>query len=309
MPQGIFIVGWGRSGTTWLGNLLLQHPQLCGISHDRTGIFESAWFSHVDGRFGDISDAACYGRLVDVLEHSYYFRHLGETRDSLMARYPVSYAELFRQTMDDFCLRNGARDWVEKTPGHSLCLERIASALPQAKFLALTRDLRDVVISRLGILEHYRLAGHAPAGRWPKHHSILGSTLTWHHYTDCLNRAADRWPDRVMSLTYEGLKQDTLGELRRVCRFLEVEEPERPPVIPFQPNSSFTKGGTVEYARLEAEFPDRCFRFCDRMARCLPEAVLSGLYRKATKSDNDELPFFFFRDDPGLPPEIQNRRW
>lgn len=59
MATPIFVLGWGRSGTAWLSNLLLEHPAIVGIQHEKHwGIHESAFFSVVEGRYRSLDNPA-----------------------------------------------------------------------------------------------------------------------------------------------------------------------------------------------------------------------------------------------------------
>jgi hypothetical protein len=109
MPTPIFVLGKHRSGTTWLANLLCQHPQIAGVQHARHhGIHESAFFSHVYGRYGDLAVWSRYAEFVEVVAASDYFRLAGATREFLYSLWPTSYEGVFRAVMDRFAAQRGA---------------------------------------------------------------------------------------------------------------------------------------------------------------------------------------------------------
>ena len=99
MAKPVFVLGMGRSGTTWISNLLLQHSRITGICRER-GIHESSYFSVVDGRFGSLDDAVNFVEFAEVMAASYLFRSAGVDAAFLWERYPSSYAEIFRAAMD-----------------------------------------------------------------------------------------------------------------------------------------------------------------------------------------------------------------
>ena len=57
MATPLFVIGKHRSGTSFLANLLLDHPQIAGIYYPldsylhKGGIFESSFFYDIDKKF------------------------------------------------------------------------------------------------------------------------------------------------------------------------------------------------------------------------------------------------------------------
>lgn len=120
MSTPIFVLGKHRSGTTWLANQLCQHSHIVGVQHEaHGGIHESAYFSTVYGRYGDLITKSNFIELVEVLAASDYFRLAGATKEYLYSLWPTTYQDLFKQAMDDLADRKGASHWLEKTPPHT----------------------------------------------------------------------------------------------------------------------------------------------------------------------------------------------
>jgi len=114
MPTPLFVLGKQRSGTTWLGNLLLDHPSIAGVAHAaHRGIHESAFFSHVDGRYGDLSVRQNFIEFASVMAESDYFRLAEVSFKDIMSLHPDDYAGVFRTVMYCFARRRGARYWIE----------------------------------------------------------------------------------------------------------------------------------------------------------------------------------------------------
>jgi hypothetical protein len=148
MAKPLFVVGKHRSGTTWLGNLLLDHPNIAGLHHEsHRGIHESAFFSHVDGRYGDLDLFENYVEFAAVMARSDYFRLAGASFEDLMDLYPASYADVFRVIMDRVAERKDARYWIEKSPMHTRQIRKIAGYYPSARFVGILRDPVDVAFS------------------------------------------------------------------------------------------------------------------------------------------------------------------
>lgn len=84
MTQPLFILGKQRSGTTWLSNQLSQHSQISAAQNDHHGgVHESAYFSHVAGRYGDLSQKTNYVEFVEVMAVSDMMKILGVDKEFL----------------------------------------------------------------------------------------------------------------------------------------------------------------------------------------------------------------------------------
>ena len=76
MPKPIFVVGKGRSGTTWLTNMLATHPDIAGVFNEdkNKGIKESRYFSDLYGRYGDLRNPTNLVEFIEILAVTDYFR-------------------------------------------------------------------------------------------------------------------------------------------------------------------------------------------------------------------------------------------
>ena len=81
MGQPLFILGKQRSGTTWLANQLSQHSQIAAVRSDHhNGVHESAFFSHVAGRYGDLTRQTNFVEFAETMAASDTLRIAGSTR-------------------------------------------------------------------------------------------------------------------------------------------------------------------------------------------------------------------------------------
>jgi hypothetical protein len=141
-PPAPFVVGVPRSGTTLLRLMLDSHPQLhvpaethfikalAELSAEQPDL-RSAFFEVVTGsnRWGDFHlDAAELRRRLAGIEPF-------SLRDGLRCFYQLS-AE-----------RAGKARWGDKTPAYLLHLRSIQELLPEARFIHIIRDGRDVAVS------------------------------------------------------------------------------------------------------------------------------------------------------------------
>ena len=157
----VFILGKHRSGTTWLANLLCNHTQIAGVVHPaHHGIHESAYFSMIDRRYGDLERRSNFAEFAEVMLASDYFSLTGITREQLYELYPSSYEAVFSQVMERFAASQGASYWLEKTPAHTPLVERLATMYDRAKFVGIVRDIRSVAGSRMrfeGLMSRCRM--------------------------------------------------------------------------------------------------------------------------------------------------------
>ena len=101
----------------------------------------------------------------------------------------------------------GKPRWGEKTPTYVQKMKLIQRALPEARFVHVIRDGRDVALSVLDRTVRDLTAGDV-AGRWQKK----------------ITKAREDTPklEHYMEIRYEDLILDTEPVLRRVCEFIEL---------------------------------------------------------------------------------------
>ncbi|HEU4803382.1 MAG TPA: sulfotransferase [Solirubrobacterales bacterium] len=203
-PPVPFIVGVGRSGTTMLRLMLDAHPDLAIPPETH---FVPELIDAIDGGATPEQAAATmtavrqWGDLdTDPADVVARWRQLErfESGPALRAFYEM-YAE-----------RQGKPRYGEKTPAYVKSMVKIEGALPEARFVHVIRDGRDVALSRWK-----RTLGDkdpAPAGQVAE---------TWQRRI----RRAQRHGRKVshyLELRYEDLVTDTEPNLRRIAEFLEL---------------------------------------------------------------------------------------
>lgn len=161
MGLNFFAVGSGRSGTTMFRRLLTVHPD---IFMPR----ETHWIPIMYDYFG-LREAESE-ELIRIMEETYMAK--GRTallritdkcpipHDEFMAgfrrRLPASGKCAIRVFMDAFygylCELHGAKTAGDKTPDYAQCMTVLQSIWPEAKFLHIYRDGRDVALSMREVL-------------------------------------------------------------------------------------------------------------------------------------------------------------
>lgn len=127
------------------------------------------------------------------------------------------YSEAFAAFMSLVTERQGKRIWGDKTPFYTAFIEVLARCFPNARFLALVRDPRDVAESL-----HRTEWGR----RW--YPSLLDAGMRWRYAITAIERATPRLgPERILAVRYEDLVADPALWTRQICDFLHLPFDER----------------------------------------------------------------------------------
>jgi hypothetical protein len=131
--------------------------------------------------------------------------------DELLARFrairPLNAADATRAFYRLYCDKQGKSRWGDKTPGYVRDMRLISRLLPEARFIHIVRDGRDVALSVI--------------------------PMSWG--PDDVTRAAEVWKERIegaraqaprlrhyIEVHYEDVVLDTENVLRRVCDYIEL---------------------------------------------------------------------------------------
>jgi hypothetical protein len=198
-----FVVGCQRSGTTLLRFMLDCHPKLA-VPRESHFLVTCA-----PGRF-ERWDAS--RSLERILGHPLFWSDGDRARiEAVVAdERPSDYVTLLRAVFASYAEADGKVRWGDKTPGHVAHMNRLAKLFPDARFIHLIRDGRDVSAS---IVER-------PWG--PPNPS---SAAFWWRRKVAQGRDFGRrlGPGRYLEVHYEDLVERTEETLRRICRFIGEE--------------------------------------------------------------------------------------
>lgn len=284
MCKPLFVVGKHRSGTTWLGNLLLDHPEIAGVHHlDHRGIHESAFFSHVTGRYGDLNIFSSFVEFASVMSRSDYFRLAGVSFDDLMELYPASYADVFRTVMDRLATRYNAEYWIEKSPMHTFYMREIGETYTDAKFVGIMRNPVDTAFSWL---KRQELEG-APQ----RLIGLARITIDKYVVDSHMLRMKASWPERVHIIEYEELRESKSDVLTGICDFLDISSVEME--SEYEPNTSYTEGQRDHHRPTYEEIFVKIMYFY--ILRAAPIVLLRAIKKIFRNSMRKNLPNWFFK--------------
>lgn len=197
-----FIVGVGRSGTTLLRLMLDAHP---AIAIPPETHFIPALES-VHQKHGSIDD---FVRAVIAFpswnDLSIADRELYDGLKSLR-RFDVPHG--LRWIYRKYAERFGKQRWGDKTPPYRTHLSTIASLLPEARFIHLIRDGRDVALS-------YRGLWFGPGDGIEEQARFWVREIT---QARCLGAKVPHY----LEIRYEDLVSNAASVLQRIAHFLDV---------------------------------------------------------------------------------------
>ena len=224
----IFIVGVPRSGTTLLRVLLGAHSFVLGLP-------ETPWLM---GSYGDpVSLRALLTALAE--DPMGLVKNVKGTEPADIS----SAGRAFLEALIGPCLeRRGKKFVVFKTPDDIKFLEFLVALFPQAYFIHICRDGRDVALSHV-----------AKKGRWLPRHIELGGVdffnvfQRWHDWETKARTVLAESGAPSIFLRYEDLVTRPEAELRRLCEFLG---------LPFEPMMLRYTAADVDFPNWEAGSTD-----------------------------------------------------
>jgi Sulfotransferase family len=281
-PRPVFVLGLQRSGTTWIANLLCEHPKIAGVqAAEHRGIHESIFFSHFARAYGDLRDDDAFGRFARHLTSSDYYLLTELPEDWLERQRPTSYADAFRLLMNEVARRKRATCWIEKSPHHTLLCDALAQQFPDARFVCVTRS--DVGLARSRLWAYGRTPQRYPGRLFTLARATAANAL----YSRVLRQFVRRCP-RAILVTYEALTEDLEREMRRTATFLGQAFDRRLLRSRYGANSSF--GSERARAQALGRVDRAVIRLLSAVAGITPLAWLGALERRRGRASELEWP-------------------
>lgn len=218
MNPYVFIVGCPRSGTTLLQRLVNAHPQIAITP-------ETHWIPRFfEGRKGLTPEGMVAPKLISLLVEQPRFTRLDVGQEELMAmiagRRPVSYSSLVTAIFDSYGKAQGKPLVGDKTPGYVRRIHTLHTLWPEARFVHLIRDGRDVYLSMRHRPMHRLKAGVFDT--WADEPGLTAA-LWWELNVRAGRGAASSLgPGQYYELRYESLVAGPRQECEALCAFLGV---------------------------------------------------------------------------------------
>jgi hypothetical protein len=212
----LFVVGCPRSGTTLLQRMLDAHPDLAVIN-------ETLWITREAERRKSVTrEGFVTPELVSKLFEYRRFRRLDIPREAverlLDSDAPVSYPRFVSGIFDLYGRSRGKRLVGDKSPGYVREMARLHRLWPEARFLHLLRDGRDIWLSVSGWKKADRSVGQFAT--WPQ--DPVATTALWWERSIRLGREAGTSLGAALyrEVRYEDLVEDPARVCRSLCAFL-----------------------------------------------------------------------------------------
>ncbi|NNG17260.1 MAG: sulfotransferase, partial [Gemmatimonadales bacterium] len=207
----VFVLGSPRSGTTWLYHLLLSSG---GFAIYRA---EARVFDMLAPRFGRFLNRTDRERLLAQWLPSELFLRSGLEAEAISARVLEqcgSPGDFLRILMEAIALEQGAVRWAECTPDNVFFMSEIKASFPDARFIHMVRDGRDVALSlaRQGWILPYR---------WDTARPSVPAALYWERAVRAGREGGRRVHPDYLEVRFEDMVRDPEGALAGVATFLE----------------------------------------------------------------------------------------
>lgn len=206
----IFIVGCARSGTTLLRSMLTSHPNIAIPP-------ETHFIPRLVGHFGHGPWSQQYvkTKVLPFLASTKHFWDLQIPlrlfRDRITSYEEITAAEFFHVMFSVYANIFGNKSrWGDKTPPYIHHIPLLLRLYPQAQFIHIIRDGRDVTLS----MQNARWGGG----------SIPAAALIWREYVQAGLVAKTYLPkDQYYETKYETLVDNPVSTLTHICTFLGEE--------------------------------------------------------------------------------------
>lgn len=224
----IFVVGSSRSGTTLLGRILGNHPDV--FTFHELHFFEQLWSTHDQGRLISSQNALdLAARLLCIQRHGYLTQHsshvfIKEAENIIQSlqEKEMTSLNIFAAFLHYETSKNGKIIPCDQTPRNVFYLTEILSSFPEARIVIMIRDPRDVLLSQKRRWKRRFLGAKnfpltATLRSWVNYHPFIISKI-WNSSM----KAADRFVNdpRVFCLHFERLLAHPEESVRNLCTFI-----------------------------------------------------------------------------------------
>jgi tetratricopeptide (TPR) repeat protein len=182
-PLPVFVLGTSRAGKSLVESILARHPSVYAVGEN------FAWFHALDELRNSARISERYPECVAAFA------------DSQIAELGQRYLDAMLRLSDKACVH------VNTMPGHFRHVGLIVRAIPQAIFIHCRRDPLDQCLS---IYFKRYASGYE--------HSYDFARLAAHYsdYADIMTHWCRLYGDRILSVTYEDIVQDTAAAATRI---------------------------------------------------------------------------------------------
>ena len=212
-----FIIGMGRSGTTMLTNMLNLNPNVIACPENEFVIFSMA-----DFKDKDFTDETVIDEFVNLFEFKFsktisFWKPGPQLKNSILNLKNKTFDNVCKQVYLNYPFANNPIEQVthivDKNPIYSLYLKELNELFPNSKYIILSRDYRDNILSRKKYAENSN--------------SIYTLAESWNYYYEAIFRAIKKYNLNYYILRYEDIASKPEQTLVDLCNFLGIEFNEK----------------------------------------------------------------------------------
>jgi hypothetical protein len=211
MKPPVFIIGCPRSGTSFVYHLLLSAGGFAEF-HTQMNVYDV-----LQPIYGDLGVLKHKRRMMREWLQSKAFEASGLNAGEIETEVLTSCrsaGDFLRMVMDGVARQQNVDRWIDSTPTNVPHMLRIAKDFPQARFVHIIRDARDVVLS----LDKRGWSRPLP---WDKNRALLAAGLYWEWIVRMGRRNGAALGSRYMEVRYEDLFERPRVTLPLVAAFIQ----------------------------------------------------------------------------------------
>jgi len=208
----VFVLGCHRSGT----NLLYDNLMSAGgfaIYRGYLPVYEK-----LVPRFGNFADEGNRRRAIETWLRSEGFRRSGLDANHLAATMMAQCStagDFIRLVMDEVARSQGVQRWAAYNPDSALHMSRIKADIPQALFIHIIRDGRDIALSLS------KMGGFQPLPWDRGSRGLLATAQYWKWMVQTARQHGSRMPGDYLEVHYEELVNTPRPALDAIGKFLD----------------------------------------------------------------------------------------
>jgi LPS sulfotransferase NodH len=208
----VFVIGCHRSGTNLLYDTLLSAG---GFAVYRGFL---PIYKILIPHFGHPDNPRNRARIVDAWMRSKGFARTGLDASSLSSQLLANFhtgGDFIRIVMNGVAQHQGVNRWAVYDPDNALHIPRIKADLPDALFVHIIRDGRDIALSLMKMGEFRPF----PWSRQAR--GLLETALYWEWMVETGRQNGQHIPQDYLEIHYEDLVTDPHGTLATLGQFLD----------------------------------------------------------------------------------------
>jgi len=233
----IFIIGSSRSGTTMMGRILNNHPDI--FTFRELHFFGTIWTNSFPKELSAKNSRVLLSKLLCIQEYGIFNQQRikefsNKAKEMLHQKAVKNPLEIYRLFLQSLTLTNTSLISCEQTPKNIYYLNEILEYFPDAKVINMVRDQRDVLLSQKNKWKRRFLgASKIPLSEairsYINYHPITIAKV-WNSSLTLTHKYRDN--SRVKIIKFEQLLADPTTIIKDLCHFLNVEYNEEMLKVP-----------------------------------------------------------------------------